>query len=425
MISKDYVIKHMPDGPGVYFFLAEALQTIPTDKKKILYIGKATSLRDRVKSYFSNDLIVTRGSFLVDMLTHAQGVVWQETDSVLEALILEAKLIKQYQPFYNTKEKDNRSFNYVVITKEAFPRVLIIRGRTLDIAKQKKELGVKYIFGPFPHGSTLRTALRIIRKMFPFIEKSTLGKNAYHFYRQLGLTPDVATKTAQKEYATHIRHIKLFFEGKKGAVVSSLTKQMKAYARMRQFEEAQEVKRRLFALEHIQDIALIKEDMVEGDSPEFTTGIRIEGYDVAHMSGKDTVGVMTVVIGCEKLSSEYKKFKLNPETGNNDIKNLEEILARRYNHPEWRFPDIAVVDGGEPQRSRAEKIIHSISPRTEVVAVVKDEHHKARTIIGSEDAVSKHAKEIILVNAEAHRFAIAYYRKLTRLSHRRLSGMSH
>ncbi len=174
MILKEYSVKNMPDKPGVYFFLSEKAQGVPSDKKQILYIGKATSLRDRVKSYFGDDLISTRGPLLVDMITRAQDVVWQETDSVLEALILEAQLIKKYQPFYNTKEKDNRSFNYVVITKETFPRVLIIRGRTLDIAQQKKELGVKYTFGPFPHANALRVALRIIRKMFPFVEKTIL-----------------------------------------------------------------------------------------------------------------------------------------------------------------------------------------------------------------------------------------------------------
>src|SRR5674476_923017 len=98
----------MPDKPGVYYF---------RKGKEIIYIGKATSLRDRVKSYFGKDLIVTRGPLLVDMVFHADKVDWQETDSVLEALILEASLIKKYQPKYNTKEKDDKSFNYVVITK--------------------------------------------------------------------------------------------------------------------------------------------------------------------------------------------------------------------------------------------------------------------------------------------------------------------
>src|SRR5947207_1786208 len=104
----------LPDKSGVYFFKSG---------KDILYIGKATSLQDRVKSYFSKDLIQTRGPLLVDMVFKAGTVDWQITDSVLEALILEASLIKKHQPYFNTKEKDDKSFNYVCITKELFPKV--------------------------------------------------------------------------------------------------------------------------------------------------------------------------------------------------------------------------------------------------------------------------------------------------------------
>ncbi len=119
----------LPDKPGVYFFLKG---------KEILYIGKATSLKDRVKSYFSKDLIETRGPILVDMVFKADKIDSQVTDSVLEALILEANLIKKYQPKYNTKEKSDKSFNFVVITKEELPKVIIKRGKELkNFAKQK------------------------------------------------------------------------------------------------------------------------------------------------------------------------------------------------------------------------------------------------------------------------------------------------
>jgi excinuclease UvrABC nuclease subunit len=153
----DFKKLNLPDGPGVYFF-----------KKGVdtLYIGKATSLRDRVRSYFNDDLIQTRGRLLVDMVTQADTITFQETDSVLEAFILESELIKKYLPRYNTKEKDNKSFNYVVITKEEFPRVLVVRGRNLEQANQagstKQEqidaLGFEYtdVFGPFPFGAELR-----------------------------------------------------------------------------------------------------------------------------------------------------------------------------------------------------------------------------------------------------------------------------
>src|SRR3989344_3196736 len=116
---------NLPDSPGVYLF--------KNSEGKILYIGRATSLRDRIKSYFANDLLQTRGLLLVDMVSQATGIDHQETDSVLEAIILESNLIKEHQPYFNTKEKDNKSWNFVVITDEEFPRVIVVRGRTLEI----------------------------------------------------------------------------------------------------------------------------------------------------------------------------------------------------------------------------------------------------------------------------------------------------
>ena len=130
----------LPNIPAVYFFLKG---------KEIIYIGKATSLRDRIKSYFGKDLIEARGPLLVDMIFHSDKIKWQATDSVLEALILEASLIKKHQPKYNTKEKDDKSFNYVVITKparttvqsggEKLPKVIIVRGKVLQ--QEQKNFG--------------------------------------------------------------------------------------------------------------------------------------------------------------------------------------------------------------------------------------------------------------------------------------------
>ncbi|KKR46063.1 MAG: UvrABC system protein C [Parcubacteria group bacterium GW2011_GWC1_40_13] len=128
--------KKLPDAAGVYLF---------KKGKEILYIGKATSLRDRVRSYFSADLANTRGQFIVDMVGKAEKIDYFKTDSVLEAIILESNLIKKYQPKYNTKEKDDKSYNYVIITKEDFPRVLLIRGRELEAkVGGVHELNIKY-----------------------------------------------------------------------------------------------------------------------------------------------------------------------------------------------------------------------------------------------------------------------------------------
>ncbi len=400
---------NMPDVPGVYFWKQAG---------KILYIGKATSLRDRVRSYFSIDLIHTRGSRMVDMVYKADSIEWKETDSVLEAMIAEANLIKKHWPDYNVKEKDDKSFNYVVVTREKFPRILIIRGRTLEVEKQKKELKVRKTFGPFTSGSALRVALKIIRKMFPFIDDHSSSKYTSTFYRQLGLSPDTATEEARIEYQKNIDHIILFFQGKKGVLSRLLEREMNEYAKNQEFEKAEQSKRKLFALDHIQDIALIKEDVdvISDDEVVSDTAFRIEAYDVAHMSGKETVGVMTVVCDNELAKGEYRKFKLDPETGNNDTANLREILERRLNHPEWRFPDLIVIDGGEGQRNLAEKVLKERDQDIAIVSVVKDERHKPKGLLGAQNLVEKHKKAILLANSEAHRFAITYHRKLRRIN---------
>jgi len=399
--------KKLPDTPGVYFFLGS--------KKEILYIGKATSLRDRVRSYFGKDLIVTRGPFLVDMVTLAQDIDWRTTDSVLEALLLEANLIKDHQPKYNTKEKDDKSFNYVVITQEEFPQVLLVRGRTIMNAFPKEK--IKYLFGPFPHTWSFKTALKIIRKIFPYRDEKCIPLSGRPcFNRQIGLCPGVCTgEVNQKEYGRTIQHLKLLFEGQKRQLIKQLEKEMKEYAKNQEFEKAQEVKRALFGITHIQDVALIKGDVREEINPlakRENSTFRIEAYDIAHLSGKNTVGAMTVVEDGITNPSEYRKFRIRGNYGVHDIAGLQEILKRRLNHPEWTRPHLIVVDGNATQKRAAEMVLKTRGVHTiPVVAVTKDERHKAETIVGNADIVKMKEKEIILANSEAHRFAITYHRK--------------
>ena len=147
----------LPDEPGIYFF---------KEGRKILYIGKAASLRDRVRSYFSKDLAESRSPAIVEMVSKANSVAFVQTHSVLEALILEANEIKRNMPPYNSTSKDNKSFNYLVITKEDFPRVLIVRGR--ELYQNWDDADIKHLFGPFPQGLSLQEAIKIVRKIFPF-----------------------------------------------------------------------------------------------------------------------------------------------------------------------------------------------------------------------------------------------------------------
>ncbi len=398
----------LPDSPGVYFFKDR--------KEKILYIGRATSLSDRVKSYFSADLIETRGSLLVDMVTRARKIDFIETDSILEAVILENNLIKKHQPYFNTKEKDNRSYNYVVITDEEFPRVFTVRGRTLEIVNQEiseanLKFKIKAQFGPYPQASLLREALRIIRKIFPFRDAKSLIPRQESFYRSLGLSPDTASPEAKKEYQKTIRNLMLFFQGKKNELMRTLEKEMKEYAKEQVFEKAEQVKKTIYALNHIQDVALIKKAERQGWLHEARQGFRIEAYDISHMSGKNNIGVMIALCDGEMEKSAYRKFKISKEA-NDDGAGLKEILTRRFIHREWRFPDLIVIDGGLAQLNIAKTTIKKNNLKIPVVSVVKDSRHKANHILGEEKIITEHRGAILEANAEAHRFAIAYHKNL-------------
>lgn len=400
----------LPETPGVYFFLDQ--------EKKLLYIGKATSLRDRVKSYFAQDISVTRGPKIVLMLEKVCFVAHRKTDSVLEALILESKLIKEHQPYYNTDEKDDKSYNHVVITQETFPRVLIVRGR--DIAQGKFIEPTKYIFGPFPSGSGLREAIKIVRKLFPFrdtcmpyetVPEARQLKTKPCFSAQIGLCPGVCTgAVTAREYGRMINHIRLFFEGRKSVLVKQLTNEMKAAAHALEFERAGEIKRTLFGLQHIQDMALIKEDVRESNHD--VEGIRMEAYDVAHLGGGASVGVMVVMQDGRPEKESYKKFILRGEHGGNDLSALEEIMQRRMKHPEWGNPDIIIVDGSFLQLGVAERLFaetETVQPL--LVGVVKDARHQPKDIINLPLGFAHVRANILLANSEAHRFAVTFHRK--------------
>ncbi len=392
MKLKDFKKHKLPDKPGVYFFLKG---------KEILYIGKATSLKDRVKSYFGKDLIETRSLIILDMIFKAEKIDFQVTDSVLEALILEANLIKKYQPKYNTKEKDDKSFNYVCIIKESLPKIVILRGKELKSVQSS----TLHTFGPYPSGAQLREALKIVRRIFPFLDNK--NKNYLQFYRQIGLAPALKNKTL---YLQNIKNIKLFFSGKKKEILRNLKRGMKTYAKAREFEKAGEVKRQIFALKHINDVALIKDPSLV--YPKEGIAVRIEAYDIAHMGGKNMVGVMVVVENGEVVKSEYKKFKVRTQAGANDTGALREVLKRRFAHTEWEYPDLVVVDGSTAQINVAKKTLEKAGANIPVVSVIKDERHKPKGIGGDKKLAIKYEKEILLANSEAHRFAINYHKNM-------------
>jgi excinuclease ABC subunit C len=411
MLREDLTKFELPDEPGVYQF---------RKGRKILYVGKATILKDRVRSYFALDIADSRSSAIAAMVAESDNLTWEQTDSVLEALILEANLIKKIEPPYNIQSKDNKSFNYLVITQEKFPKVLAVRGRELFTAWRGGK--IKHLYGPFPQGLALRDAMKLVRRIFPYRdEKCTpcedqkkAGKPHCRpcFNRQVGLCPGVCSgETDSHEYANTIHNICLLFSGKKGKLVKELEKEMQVAAKEERYESAEEARRQVAALTHIRDISLIKSES------RFATGgavhsqsARIEAYDIAHTAGSETVGVMTVIEDSQPLKSAYRKFKIRGFT-NNDPGALGEVLSRRFLHPEWPYPRILVVDGHTAQMNAAKKILANAGIMIPVIGVVKNERHQPERLVGDSALLEKHERDILLANSEAHRYAITWHRR--------------
>lgn len=380
----------LPVNPGVYF-MKDGLG-------KLLYIGKAANLKRRVSSYF----LRSHDSRIQSMVNQIAKIEYQETDSALEALILESALIKKNQPPYNVLEKDDTSFIYIEITKEPFPRVWLVRGRTPVKGER---------FGPFLSAQQSRKALRFIRKIFPFSihPADKVGKFARPCFEcEIGLCPGTCVGAVTKEdYLKNIRNIKLFLEGKKKRVLGNLKKDMTGASKKMEFEKASKFKRSIFALEHIQDIGFMNETEIAG---EVKTAFRLEGYDISNISGDSAVGSMVVFVGGKPAKTEYRKFKIRGPAGPDDTGMMKEVLIRRFGN-DWPKPDVILVDGGLPQVNAAKNVLHKLDLHMPLIGIAKGPERKRNDFFGNiPSGVTE--KELIALRDEAHRFAIRYHKKI-------------
>lgn len=384
-------IKKFPETPGIY---------IMRDlRRKILYIGKASSLRHRVMSYFQRP----QETRIEKMLELVKTIEIQKTDSVIEALLLESNLIKKYRPKYNIKLKDDKTFLGIFITNEEWPKIMPAR------ITQKLPRGE--FFGPFPSSGQVREALQIIRKIFPFRVscKPMSGKACFEYH--LGMCPGVcAGKVENKDYLRTIKQIRLFLKGHKKDVLKDIEKQMKEVSKKMEFEKAAKLRDRYFALKHIQDVALIAEDNLvhAEDVPK-----RIEAYDISNISGALAVGSMVVFTEGLMDKNQYRKFKIRLTNstggGGDDIAMICEVLQRRFDHNDWSKPDLILVDGGKGQVNGAKKILKDKNLDIPVVGIAKGPDRDKNDIIADEN-FSVDKKLLIRCRDEAHRFAIQYYR---------------
>jgi len=428
-------IKKISEKPGVYFFYSRS--------GEILYIGKSISLRSRIRSYFLRTNACSER--IKRMIPQIDKIETQETDSVLEALILEANLIKKHKPKYNVREKDDKSFSYFVITKEKFPRVLTFRKTELNkilpnsssgnvSVKQcrahcsdkktrrrsaGKQINIDKVYGPYTSKRQMQTALRIIRRIFPFHSlKYETEEKCFDF--QIGMCPGpYAHKITKADYNKNIQKIKMILEGKKESLIVKMEKEMKNASEKEEFEKALEIRNKIHSLRYIQDTALLSKSE-DNESENYNHRIaRIEGYDISNIQGQMATGAMVVFENGKSNKSEYRRFKIKSLKIADDVHMMEETLIRRFGN-NWKKPDLILLDGGKGHLNMARKILANLNLNIPIVAAAKGVTRKKLKLYSANfrkkevSNLLQDSKFIGQIMDEVHRFAISYHRKLRR-----------
>lgn len=444
----------LPNLPGCYLFKTKA--------GKVLYVGKAKDLRKRVSQYFQfrNQL----DPKIQKMLGQADRVDTETVGSEVEALILEANLIKKYKPKYNALLKDDKSYSWIVITKEPFPRVFT--------ARKIKSFEKERIFGPYPSGSALNQTLKFLGSIFPYrkckhplsgkLDDKDLNQIKRCFYYHLGrcvVEPD-GTVSSQK-YNQNIRSIILFLQSRKHNLIEKLEKEMKLLSRAKKFEEAAKIRDQVDALNTIskrvyvewgqdefdvrksqrqrarngvkQLVEILRRHKVVSDNQTeaHVDNSRIECFDISNIQGKFAVGSMVVFEAGLKKSSDYRRFKIRTKDTPDDYKMLAEVFSRRFartakapinkkqdsDRSFSKLPSLILVDGGKGQRNVGEKVLENKPGMPEIPIIGLSKRHEELWIKDQKRPVilPKGSDTLFLVERirdEAHRFAITYHRKL-------------
>ena len=429
----------LPKTPGVYALAAGA---------ETLYIGKAANLRDRVKTHFAQPSY--RDNLFISQVTK---VGYFETQSEIDALLIESKLIKSCQPKYNVTWKDDKQYFYVAITpsttlragKEKLPRVFLTHqpimklpsatpGRaslcrarpkgshmTTNVARPPKTTQV--VLGPFVEGKTIRQVLRLLRKVFPYYtaKKHPLLPCPYcHIGLCPGTNPDVKT------YERDIKNLAAVLRGRRISVLKNLKRSMTLASAEQNFERAAEIRDQVFSLENVAAhsspvwlhdpcFSEVRGKRLPKPWSEYT---RMEAYDISNIQGKQSTGSMVTFINGKPAKEWYRKFKIHITGKPNDFAMMEELISRRLKHAEWPYPELMLIDGGKGQLSSALKAVKG-KKGIRVVALAKRNNElfspKSINPVPLKDLPQEVSNLLLHIRDEAHRFAITFHRKLRRV----------
>ncbi len=406
-------VKRFPDSSGVYLMKGK--------RGQILYVGKASSLRKRVSSYFQKPP-TTKTQALLEQIVDIDYI---KTSSGAQALLLENALIKRHKPYYNAALKDDKSYPYVKISaQDDYPCLSILRG--------KKEKNATY-YGPYTNVRLLKVAIKTIRAIFPFRSCLRLPRKPC-LYFQLKLCPGMCVKKVDKKlYRESLRQLGLFLEGKHTQLLEQLKNAMYRAAKSESFEQAAILRDRIGSLNEI--IAQTKEPKHEDLILELQKVLglpkapyRIEAFDISQISGMGLAGSMVSFSGGWPDKKNYRKFRIKTVKGVDDYAMICELLRRRYSKAEQKnappLPDLVMIDGGSGHLSCARKELKNLGlGKLAVIALAKRLENiytfKGRVLDLPKDSKLLHLLQRI--RNEAHRFAISYHRKLRQKTMRRSS----
>jgi len=397
-------IGNLPDAPGVYIF--------KDAQGKIIYIGKANSLKKRVSSYLGRDLATKT----VALMSNVRDVEYRVCKNESLALLLEASLIHQYKPKYNVSLRDDKSFPFVKITNEEFPAIYISRKKETD--------GARYI-GSYTNVKLLRQALKIIRRSFPFRSCKKLPKKACIYYRlKLSPAPCIG-KISNEEYAKTVEDICLILEGKIDTLIKKLAQEMDLQSKELDFEAAAKIRDQINALSALSSSASVSSGLNQLEDMKNLLKLnkipqRIEGFDISDIAGQGACGSMVSFYMGEPDKNNYRRFRIKTVEGIDDYKMLAEVIRRRYGRSireNLALPDLILIDGGKAHLLVASRELEKLKLKIPLVSIAKDKENiytKARKQPLRFNADTPALNLIRRIRDEAHRFALSYHHLLRR-----------
>lgn len=422
-------VREFPQRPGVYLMKDAA--------GRVIYVGKAKNLRARAGSYFLKAAAEDRRT--AELVREIADIDFIEAESEVDALLAEARLVKDVQPKFNQELKDDKTFPYLEIhTREDFPRV--------EFTREPSERGTR-LYGPFASASGLRGAIQVLQKIFKFRTCSLDiddGDEKWRWFRPCLLasinqcTAPCNLRISKEEYRRDIHRLRLFLEGKKSSLLKQMRAEMAAASKELRFERAARLRDEIRMLETLDErgeldthaqpevfyidpkkgLAGLKKVLKLAEAPRV-----IEGVDIAHLGGGETVASLVQFIDGLPFKPGYKRFKIRSVAGVDDFASIHEVVARRFQRLEAEgetFPDLLLIDGGKGQLSAGLAAFEALGLRPPtVISLAKREEEIY--LPGSEEPLrlSRHAYALRLlqyVRDEAHRFAQHYHHLLRRKS---------